>query len=52
MSTLVQEKMFAELRAQPINQMEDLNKLKYTEKCILESLRMGPALLRGTRTYM
>ena len=47
----IQEKMMEELRATDIEDYSDLNKLKYTEKCLLESLRMGPALLRGTRTY-
>ena len=47
----VQEKMFAELRETPNETLKDLNSLVYTEKCILESLRMAPALLRGTRDF-
>ena len=47
----IQGKMMEELRNTDIEDFNDLNNLKYTEKCILESLRMGPALLRGTRTY-
>ena len=46
-----QERMFTELREVPINEMEDLNKLEYTEKCLLESLRRAPALLRGVRIF-
>eukprot|EP00116_Pleurobrachia_bachei_P014649 sb/3474911/ len=48
----VQSKLMAELRSTEINYFRDLAKLEYTEKCLLEGLRMGPALLRGTRTYM
>ena len=47
----IQEKLMKELRETEIVEYNDLNKLKYTEKCLLEALRMGPALLRGTRTY-
>ena len=47
----VQEKLFKELREVQINTAEDLLKLEFTEKCLLEALRMGPALLRGTRDF-
>merc|ERR1712025_280722 len=47
----IQMKLMEELRSTEIVEYDDLNKLKYTEKCLLEALRMGPALLRGTRTY-
>lgn len=48
----VQSKMMEELRSTEINNFRDLAKLEYTEKCLLEGLRMGPALLRGTRNYL
>ena len=47
----VQSRMFAELRANPLHTFEAVDKLEYTEKCLLEAMRMGPALLRGTRNY-
>ena len=43
------DKMVTELRENPVTDYESLNKLQYTEMVILESLRMAPVLLRGTR---
>ena len=46
-----QRKMFEELRETSIDTYEGMKDLKYTEKCILECLRLRPVLTRGTRTY-
>ena len=45
----IMDKMVAEIRENPITDFKSLNKLKYTEMVIWESLRMAPVLLRGTR---
>ena len=44
-----QRKMFEELRETPIETFEGMKNLEYTEKCILECLRLRPVLTRGTR---
>ena len=44
--------MFQELRETDIETLDDLNTLVYTEKCLLECLRMGPVLMRGLRAYV
>ena len=41
--------MAKEIRDNPITDYRSISKLKYTELVILESLRMSPVLLRGTR---
>ena len=46
-----QRKMFEELRETSIDTFEGLNDLKYTEKCLLECLRMRPVLTRGQRIF-
>ena len=46
----IQERMFKELREVEVESNQDLRQLKYTEKCILEGMRMAPALLRGLRS--
>eukprot|EP00116_Pleurobrachia_bachei_P005942 sb/3466204/ len=46
----IQERMFKELREVEVESNRDLRNLKFTEKCILEGMRMAPALLRGLRT--
>ena len=46
-----QSKMFAELRETSIDTFEGLNSLEYTEKCLLECLRMRPVLTRGQRIF-
>ena len=43
------EKMISELRENPITDLKSLDNLKYTEMVILESLRLTPTLLKGTR---
>jgi len=43
------DKMTTELRENPITDFKSLEKLKYTETVILESLRLAPVLMRGTR---
>ena len=43
------DKMVEELRANPVTDYKSLNKLRYTEMVLLESLRLAPVLLRGTR---
>ena len=45
----IQERMFKELREVEVESNRDLRDLKFTEKCILEGMRMAPALLRGQR---
>ena len=45
----VLQKMAEEVRENPITDFRSLDKLKYTECVILESLRLAPVLMRGTR---
>ena len=45
----IYKKMTAEIRDFELGGVGSLAKLKYTEKVLLESLRLTPALLRGTR---
>ena len=45
----VYHKMVEEIRQFALTDCSSMTQLKYTEKVLLESLRMAPALLRGTR---
>ena len=45
----VYHKMVEEIRQFTLTDCTSLSHLRYTEKVLLESLRMAPALLRGTR---
>ena len=47
----VYHKMVEEIRGFTLTDYNSLNQLPYTERVLLESLRLAPALLRGTRLF-
>ena len=47
----IYDKLVCEIRKTEITNYQSLASLVYTEKVILESMRLSPALLRGTRLF-